>query len=415
MKSFFRLFIFLIVLYCYVYNPIFNIIGIGSVKIILFFAILYSLFNTIVFKDLVYFKVEAFLIILLIFYSIFSATRSEVGLLNLPYLLFIWFVESIYLPIVLVKFFENEFYRYKWDKLFITIGTTAAFITILLIFNPSINNYVRYTLIQTSGSEFDEYSLIRDFGIADGLRGSYSMIQGLILGLCFFELRRNSKYVLLIFPILISIAFNARTGLLALPVSILLLVFNLKLNFRLIIIFLILIVFVFNFESLFSSFISNNQETFNWLQSGYEEFVSSLLGEGSGVASETLFIDEKFKPANTFNFLFGTGNFGPTAGRVDNGYYYFLWFGGWIFMIIILVFVFYMFFRLLRIENEKYYVYLFFSLLLIFTIKSNYLFNPSGISRLIGLYYVYKILNHIANVKKDNLLIRHFISIRTNY
>ena len=58
--------------------------------------------------------------------------------------------------------------------------------------------------------------------------------------------------------------------------------------------------------------------------------------------------------------------------------------------------------RLNRIEKEKYYPYLFFSLLLIYTVKSNYLFNPSGMSRVIGLYYVYRILSFKITIKEEN-------------
>jgi hypothetical protein len=166
-------------------------------------------------------------------------------------------------------------------------------------------------------------------------------------------------------------------------------------------VFASLFILIFNFASIFDLFISNNQETFDWLLMGYEEVISNLQGDRTGVASVTLLIDEKFKPSNTISLFFGTGNFGPSIGRVDNGYYYYLWFGGWIFMSIIILFLLYTFIRLIRIEKEKYYPYLFFSLLLIYTVKSNFLFNPSGMSRLIGFYYVYRILSYKTSTKEE--------------
>lgn len=405
MKSIFNLIFFVLILYGYIYNPIFSVVGLGSVKILLLIAIIYSFFNKAIFKSLIYFKIEFIFILILIFYSILSSLRSEVGLFTQAYLYIIWFVESIYLPIVIFIVFKKEIDKYQWDKLLITIGAISAVISIILIFNPSLNNFVRYTLIQTSGNESDQYALIRDFGFADGLRGAYPMTQGIILGLCLFAMRKNIWYALLILPLIVSIAFNARTGLLAIPVSLLLLLVHFKFNLRVILVFTTLILVGLNLTLLFPSFISNNQETFDWLSIGYDEAVANFQGERTGHASETLLIEEKFEPPNILSLFFGTGNFSKGLGRVDNGYYYLLWFGGWVFMSINLLFALYTFLRINRVEKQKYYPYLFFSLLLIFTVKSNFLFNPSGISRLIGIYYVYKILSiKTVMTQKNNFI-----------
>jgi hypothetical protein len=402
MKSKFNLIFLVVLLYGYIYNPIFNIIGIGSAKILLIIAIIYSFFNNKIFKSLVYFKTELIFVFILVIYSFLSALRSEVGLFAQVYLYLVWFIESIYLPIVIFVVFKKVIDKYQWDKLLITVGVIAAVITILLIFNPSLNGFVRYRLIQTSAEELDGYALVRDFGLADGLRGSYPMTQGLILGLCLFALKRSVWYALLILPLVISIAFNARTGLFAIPVSLILLLVHFKFNFRVILVLASLLLLILNFTLIFDSFIAKNEETFYWLSKGYEEVIANLMGDRTGVAYETLLVDEKFMPYNSISLLIGTGNFGPSVGRVDNGYYYYLWFGGWIFISIIFLFLLYTFIRINRIEKEKYYPYLFFFLLLIYTVKSNYLFNPSGMSRLIGFYYVYRILSYKTSINEEN-------------
>ena len=391
-----------VLLYGYIYNPIFNIIGIGSAKILLIIAIIYSFFNNKIFKSLVHFKTELIFVFILVIYSFLSSLRSEVGSFTQTYLYLTWFIESIYLPIVIFFVFKKVIDKYQWDKLLITVGVIAAGITIVLLFNPSLNAFVRYTLIQTSAEEMDGYALVRDFGLADGLRGAYPMTQGLVLGLCLFALRRSVWYALLILPLVVSIAFNARTGLLAIPISLILLLVHFKFNFRVILVFASLLLLFLNFALIFDSFIASNEETFYWLSKGYEEVIANLLGERTGVAYETLLVDERFMPKNTISLLIGTGNFGPSVGRVDNGYYYYLWFGGWIFMSIIFLFLLYTFKRINRIEKEKYYPYLFFFLLLIYTVKSNFLFNPSGMSRLIGFYYVYRILSYKTSIKEVN-------------
>ena len=147
--------------------------------------------------------------------------RSDTIQLTQSYLFLIWFLESIYAPIVLFYLFHNEFKKYKWDKIILIVGSIASLITILLIYNPELNEYVRYSLIQSSAVFNDEYEFIRGYGFAEGLRGTYAMIQGLILGICLYSISKNWLNIFVFLIILISIAFNARTGLVTLPISIL--------------------------------------------------------------------------------------------------------------------------------------------------------------------------------------------------
>jgi len=395
-----KLFYFIIILYLYVYNPVFSFIGIGSVKLLLVFFIIYSLFNKKTLHYLFYFKGEFFFTILLVTYSLLTSLRSNELTFKQGYLFFIWFVESIYIPILLIVIFINEFKKYSWEKLILIIGTIASLLSLILILNPELNEYVKYTLIAYSGEENDFYDLIRGFGLAEGLRGSYGMVQGMILGLCLNKVRENWYYLIIILLLIISIAFNARTGLIAFPVSILILLFSFKFNIRFIIYFIIILSMIYNIDFSSIDFITDYQETFDWLSKGFEDITAIFQG-GSSNVGDVLFVDEVFLPSNTFEFIFGTGNFSAGIGRVDNGYYYLLWFGGWMIMMIVFSFLIYMFSRLYLIQKDHYHTFLFFILLLIFSIKSNYLFNPSGISRLLCFYYVYTILNHKLKFKYD--------------
>ena len=396
-----KLFYFIIILYLYVYNPVFSFIGIGSVKLLLVFFIIYSLFNKKTLHYLFYFKVEFLFTILLVTYSLVTSLRSNELTFKQGYLFFIWFVESIYIPIVLIIIFINEFKKYSWEKLILIIGVIASLLSLILILNPELNEYVKYTLIVSSGEENDSYHFIRGFGFAEGLRGSYGMVQGMILGICLKEVRENWRYVIIILLLIISIAFNARTGLIAFPVSILILLFSFKFNIRFIISFIIILLLIYNIDFSSIEFISDYQETFDWLNRGFRDLNAILQGDNSSHLGRTLLVDENFSPSNTFEFIFGTGNFGAGIDRVDNGYYYLLWFGGWLIMMIVFFFLIYMFSRLYLLQKDHYYTFLFFILLLMFSVKSNYLFNPSAISRLLGIYYVYTILNHKFKFKYD--------------
>ena len=383
---------FFIVLYLYIYNPVFAIFGIGSIKIIIIFLLAYSLTNKKIVHYLTYFKVEFFFVLVLITYSTVTSVRSNDSIITLPYFFLIWFIESIYAPIALLIFFKNEFRKYNWKKLFVIIGTIASLISLFLILNNDINDFVNYTLIESSGSLYDNYHRLRGYGLADGLRGSYAMTQGIILGICMKETLKNWRYIIIILLLFISIAFNARTGIIAIPVSFLILLLSFSFNLRSIIFYAVFLLLIY---SLNFSFLYSDYESFIiWFDKGYQIFIEILFGDNSSFVAQTLFVDETFLPSNTFEFFFGTGNHSDLFLRVDNGYYYLLWFGGWLMMSIVFCFIMYMFFRIYMITEDRYYTYLFFILLLLFSIKSNYLFNPSSISRIIGIYYVSIIVNH---------------------
>ena len=389
---------FIIILYLYVYNPVFNLIGIGSVKVILLFFIFYSLFNKKILHHLSYFKIEFIFTILLVTYSFFTSLRSNDLTFYQSYLFFIWFLESIYIPIVLIAVFINELEKYNWDKLILIVGVIASLLTLILILNPELNSYVKYTLIASSGEEGDSYTFIRGFGFAEGLRGTYGMVQGMILGICVKKVRENWLYVIIGLLLLISIAFNARTGLIALPVSTLIILFSFNFNNRFIIYFIITLSLIYYIDFSTISIFADNQETLSWLIKGFEDVNAIFQGRSSNVG-DVLFVDEVFFPSNVYEFIFGTGNFGPGNYRVDNGYYYLLWFGGWLIMMVVFLFLIYMSFKIYVLEKDHYYTFLFIILLLIYSVKSNYLFNPSAMSRLFGYYYVYNILNHKLKFK----------------
>lgn len=391
-----------IILYFYVYNPVFSVIGIGSVKVVLLYVFLYSIVKTKILHYIGLFKIELFLTSLLVMYSMITSVRINEFTFHQAYLFFMWFVESIYVPIGLVVVFNDQFKKYGWDKLILWIGLIAGVLSLILIVYPELNEYVRYKLIASSGEKNDRYESIRGFGFAEALRGAYGMAQGIILGICLNLVKEKWSYIVVALLLLISIAFNARTGLIAFPVSIVILLFRLRSNRRLTISILATVLLIYNVDFSSFAFVSNYEKTFDWISVGLLEATEVIQGDNSSFVGKTLLVDEKFSPVSRFDWLLGTGHFGPGIDRVDNGYYYLLWFGGWSIMMSVVAFLIYMFIRLSR-RKEYYYSVLFFILLLIFSVKSNYLFNPSSIARLFGIYYVYTILNHKA---KLNSLVR---------
>lgn len=316
--------------------------------------------------------------------------RTGVGLFEMQYLYVVWFVESIVAPIILLKWFRKEFEEFGVEKLLVYVGALASIVSIFLLLRPELNNFVRNSLISYSGADIERYELVRGFGIAENLLGSYAMIQGIILAICLMLLSRNSWFALPVIPLIISIAFNARTGLFSIPVALILLFVTGRITFKVlasVTLFVVFLILVFTTQN---TFLENNAETINWLVAGFEVISDNFSGDFSSGAAGTLIQDEKFVPTNILEFFFGMAELGPDATRADNGYYYVLWYGGVVFLLLLLIYIGFMFYRLYRIDSNKYMPLMLFMLLLIFHVKWNYLFAPSGIFRLIGLYYVYQ-------------------------
>lgn len=353
-------------------------------------GVIFTLFKPTYLKYLKLFKTEALLCLVIISLSFILSLRTGTGLFSQQYLHFIWFIETFVAPLLIIRVFNEELLKLDIIQVLVITGAIGAFISVLLILNPAINDYVRNTLISYSGANIERFEFVRGYGIAENLLGSYSMIQGILMGLLFYLISGNIWYTLFLFPYVISIAFNARTGLLSIPISIILLLLFRKFSFRFLKIIISTGIILFVFFQSDNEFIEKNQETFNWLLSGYEILIDNINGDFSSGATATLVEEEKFEPANFIEFTFGTGYYGDNNGSYDNGYYHMLWYGGFLFLSIQLLITFFMFYRLVKIDSVKYIPFLFFILLLFFNIKWTYLVLPSGISRLIGFYYVWK-------------------------
>jgi hypothetical protein len=387
-----RLIFLIIVLYFYFYNPVFLLVGIGSFKIILIIMILNFILDPKLILKIRFFKIELIFSIILIFFTILNSVRAGENFLEYPYKNFIWFIETFAAPVVIIHWFKKEFESFEITTLYVIVGFIASLISIFLLFNPTINSYVQNSLISYSGVDFLNYENIRGYGIAEGLLGPYALVQGIMLCIAFYKIKSKSIYFITLLPIIASIALNARTGLLAIPVGMIMLLLMFKFNIKVLSFFLVLFSIIFGIINS-DYFIENYTENVKFILAA----VDNLNGNLDSGATETLLYDDFFKPASFFELFFGTSQFGPNGINSDNGYFYLLWFGGLTFLLINLSFIFYLFHRLYHADNNKYLPLVMFLLLLLFNAKWNYFFVPSGIFRLIGLYYVFVIHKYYSS------------------
>ena len=225
--------ILIFILYLYIYNPVFKFIGIGSIKLFWIPCILYLILKKNTLKYLGIFKLEFFFMILLIFYVLLVTLMNNGNAYNVGYSHFLFIIECIIIPIGLSVFFKDLILKIGINKSFIVTGFIASLISISLLIIPDLNLFVRQNIIVDDLDSVDMGVLqyIRGFTISGESTFGYGIIQGLIFGICLFESKKSAKYLIPLFPLIISIMLNARVGFFMVLISIILMVNKINLKF----------------------------------------------------------------------------------------------------------------------------------------------------------------------------------------
>ena len=163
----FKLILLILSLYIYLYNPIFQFLGFGSIKVLLFLSIVLFFFKgSIAFISL--FKDEIVLTFLISLYVSLTVLWGESSGLVVAYTHIIWFLESFLIPFFLILHFKDFFEKYSWEKIIITVGLVASFITLYLILNFELNVFIRDSIIvDTLDSVSGDDLVFRGFSIAE--------------------------------------------------------------------------------------------------------------------------------------------------------------------------------------------------------------------------------------------------------
>lgn len=386
---------FIIVLYIFLNDPAFVVVGFNSLKLLFIFAIFFVLFNQ---KQIVTFKRykgDLFCYLLLIFYILIRViSGADSGMLKL---IIFALIESLILPVFIVRFYFEYLSKFNFYRTILVVGSLGAIISTFCFFIPEINFFFRNIQIL---SETFMHLENRGYGLSVGLTYSYSISQAIIFYIGIIHLK-NNKWFLLIIPMLfISIAFNARIGILILFVSfILFLLQNRKIQSLIYtLLFFGLLFLLFNFIDLESV----NGFAFNWVREFFYELNDFFLG--TQIATDntvgTLFSDMYVVPDNISEWIVGRGNtmFGVMGGT-DVGYLQLLNYGGLVLIFLYALLVYNMSKQILR-YNAPYFLLFFLSILLISEIKGDFIPN-TGAFRLICLLYIYIIES--KNIYRKNI------------
>ncbi len=385
----------LLSLYIFLYNPIFKILGFGLIKVLLLFSIIYLLYKKELIKSFIRFRIELIFTVLLIVYSLIVAGLNSGSVVSVPYTHLIWFLECFVIPVFLITCFKDIFDKYSWESIIVFIGFIASCITLFLVFNPEHNLYIRENvIIDTLDTVVTGDYSFRGFTIAESSSYSYGIVQGLILSLCIFSLKRNILFAIPIIPLFISIFFNARMGFSVIFFALILSFIYKKFNFKYI---LIITVFAFTivYVMLETELFKENEYTIKWGMSFFTDTYSLLKGNETNSNYEILYQNMFQLPDNFSGLVFGEGNslFGKKNGS-DIGYVNILFIGGFIYLLLMLFFLFYLYARNYKFAEDKIYPVLFLITLLAVNIKGMAFFVPNGFYRLITMYYVITIYGY---------------------
>jgi len=384
----------IIFLYLYLYNPIFQIIDFGLIKILLLISIFYIIATKRIKLFITLFKNEIILSIILIVYSSLVVFWGDGTAFKVPYNHVVWFLECFTIPFFILFFFKDIFRNQSWESIVVTTGFIASLITLFLILNPKINfiihdSVIRDTLINIK----DPRTLYRGFAIAESSAYSYGIIQGLLLAICLISIKRNHLYAIPVIFLFISILFNARIGFICLIIGLSLMLLKRKVKILNTVIFLF-IAFVGYILFFKSNFFIGNSASLKWGFNFFNDTVKFITGQETQVTNYTILFNRMFfSPEKFINLLFGEGRivFYATKGS-DVGYINEIFVGGLVYLILLLSFLFYMFVRNINNTTNKAFTALFFLTLLAVNIKGDALFVSNGFFRLISFYYIYCIL-----------------------
>jgi hypothetical protein len=386
--------ILIFILYLYIYNPVFKFIGIGSIKLFWIPCILYLIFKKNTLKYLGIFKLEFFFMILLIFYVLLVTLMNNGNAYNVGYSHFLFIIECIIIPIGLSVFFKDLILKIGINKSFIVTGFIASLISISLLVIPDLNLFVRQNIIVDDLDSVDMGVLqyIRGFTISGESTFGYGIIQGLIFGICLFESKKSAKYLIPLFPLIISIMLNARVGFFMVLISIFLMVNKINLKFISFFIFIfLLIVFSISMAS------DDLLKSLEWSLSFFDESMGFLKGDISSNSTYSVLSDYIIFPDTYLGLLFGLGQIKIGFGS-DIGYVNHIFTGGFFYLAFMLLILLLVYIRFINFGFSKILTALFIFSILVLNLKGPGLFASQTFFRLIMFYYVFFAVNKYNNL-----------------
>lgn len=376
--------------YLYVFNPPFQQLPISPSKILYLFLLpIFFLKYKRVFFSKYLSEVKIFFAIIFYAFLIKFLTSSDTIYAQTNIFLLI---ESMFnaftLACLLFLVFEDNV-----ERVFFWCSVIASFISVYLIINPGLNEYVRNSLL-IQGRELGENILsLRSFGISESLLFTYPVSLGIASCICLEYAKKRSLYYLFLPFFLIAIMFNARLGFVPLFVYF---AYRIAIAHDFSFIFRIVALLLIGISILsVTGFLEENEATITWVMDGFTEIMNMLSGkEGDKVGNIDILKTMIIIPETISGIIFGMGRdvyvSSGNVGNSDIGYILQMNYGGIIYTLLLLILVFSVHRKLSRYNiRYKWFNYVFLGTILLCNVKGYFITTNSGMRTLMLLSFIY--------------------------
>ncbi len=293
--------------------------------------------------------------------------QSEVSYINktLMAVLNIFFV----LPFLIHFAQKNEFGSENQIVRAVMITcTVATIITIVCLSNASVQEYVKFTILQIQEDEYIFRNDYRGFGLASRLTSNYGFILGFVAGMGCFYLKNNRWFLYCIPFLIVASLVNSRTSAIIAFSLITIYLFSSRQKGYALLVGVGACLF-FGYFSNIMQLLNVDARTYEWIMS-FQEQIADVAESGSMSASVTtskLFGTMVVWPETVGQWLIGRGYdifFAHSHLHSDNGWIRQLNYGGIFYLILFYNIFFRLLNRLVRHNNVSYM----FAFLIVFSI-----------------------------------------------
>ncbi len=393
MKTVLQYIIYILLIYAYINNPILSPLGgIGVVKLLYLFSGAVILASVAFYnKNIGYVKRELRFLILA---NVYIVLRTLFGpdIQNYLYTGVVQIIEEIIVPVAIVTYLiKHNLSRSDFIRVLLVVASTGGLISTVCLLIPSVNEYVRNTVVIIEKDSYLAENLFRGFGISDGLTFSYGIIQGFLFSLGLLHLKDNKWFIAFMPIVALSVLVNARTGFLIIIVGIVLYaIFNSAFNvFSVTVLSVVIVSYILPWAL---SMIGD--ETTSWMQDFFNE-IAAVFDKSKGADSTTaaaLFGRMVILPETIWQWIIGRGvyMFGQKTGNnTDVGWFLQLNLGGLIYVLFLFGLVKCLFRKLKECHTELSTILLILGTILIANTKGDFLINSGGFRLILLVVFFY--------------------------
>lgn len=385
-----------IILYIYIYNPVFSFIGVGLVNVLLLASIVYAIVKWKRVQYYVgYYRKELKLSFLMILYLVIIKMVNGVQNYSEVVTMVLWQLTTVLIPIYLLEYVLPKFHIKDLLDFLLKVAFVAAVISILCLLFPQINQVVRSIQIT------DELDAIKDgtvdyrcYGLATNLTSAYGAVQGVLASIALLKFDKNRPiYGVYFLFLMAAAAINARTGLLPIIIAV---GYKVLSSFKRrpfkTAIYIVAILGVFSY---FLAYVASLvPETFEFIAAFFNAIISFVLyGDTDGGAWFNMLETFIRFPDTLRGLIFGEGHTILEVGRFESsdiGFINQIFLGGLIFTLVLLYYEIRLYGKMWKVSHKDFIYMLLFMTAVLMNIKGMNFYISNSFTRLIMLLYFYQ-------------------------